>query len=928
MSQVFSPGSSATREVSASNLLNFMKSNDYVTTLEGGKVTSFPRHNIQCPVTLAPAAPVRVSTDEVRRVKVGARSPLSLVVGAQPSRQLVSTITKVQGNVVILSDLHSGEAFNIPGYRKYREGSIQVSVHSQLNIERLRGQRSGGGVLWLALTEPRLLKVDGVTMNRVTLIGVVASLAASDEQQLSCEAQTISRQFSSDDHLDFLLIMLEDSVRTADQVQIQLEGGLGRQMRSLHSSDVAIVANRGVDYEVEERDGTTTIKQDKRYCSIFEQAFRTRAELEAHTQSSKYQKAKLYRFYQLNKSKLLQSPHELGLELEVVEQDAGVEVGVGDENGVVTIVAKPKEVKKLKIRLKNVRQPEGPEELNPGTPKGIILDRFGIFGREDSVFSFEDDKGLVGGTKLRLKYEKKMRVTVRASSPQIGHYRVPVLVGFYHEIHSPTQYDVAGNEAHVLQHMGLELLLKVQTDEMKDLRPKAPFVAKKKVTPWRVQNTVPGARLEYDESLDQLPKQLQLEHFNIEKKRDKVISNNFQEFDFADLAEKTEFEKCQKLLEEPLSVENYKERWQLLLHCEEKQLQTDIRHYDMSGVILTKNNNLFSLNVPGLEENRPSVMKGDKIFVKHSSDEGRDYEGFVHQIQEQRVLIGFGSQFKDNFLRNMKFDVRFTLSRFPLRNMHRAVSLAGASGDLIATLFPRSERLAVLSSLPDVRCYNRNIEENPQQLSAVKHILAGTSGGCPYLVFGPPGTGKTVTLVETIKQLVKRDGDVYILASAPSNTAADLITERLLQHLNKKEIIRIHASSRVVSNIPERVVEVSNVVGDKVTYPRLEELTKYKVIVTTLVTAGRLVTAKFPVDHFSHIVMDETGQATEPEAAVALSGLLGIKAKLVMAGDPKQLGPVIRSVAAAKHGMTISLLERLMESELYSRDSSGHYNTR
>ena len=124
------------------------------------------------------------------------------------------------------------------------------------------------------------------------------------------------------------------------------------------------------------------------------------------------------------------------------------------------------------------------------------------------------------------------------------------------------------------------------------------------------------------------------------------------------------------------------------------------------------------------------------------------------------------------------------------------------------------------------------------------------------------------------------------------------------------------------------MVEVSNVVGDKVTYPRLEELTKYKVIVTTLVTAGRLVTAKFPVDHFSHIVMDETGQATEPEAAVALSGLLGIKAKLVMAGDPKQLGPVIRSVAAAKHGMTMSLLERLMESELYSRDSSGHYNTR
>ena len=38
-------------------------------------------------------------------------------------------------------------------------------------------------------------------------------------------------------------------------------------------------------------------------------------------------------------------------------------------------------------------------------------------------------------------------------------------------------------------------------------------------------------------------------------------------------------------------------------------------------------------------------------------------------------------------------------------------------------------------------------------MSAIKHILAGTSRPAPFLVFGPPGTGKTVTIVEAMKQV-------------------------------------------------------------------------------------------------------------------------------------------------------------------------------
>ena len=53
------------------------------------------------------------------------------------------------------------------------------------------------------------------------------------------------------------------------------------------------------------------------------------------------------------------------------------------------------------------------------------------------------------------------------------------------------------------------------------------------------------------------------------------------------------------------------------------------------------------------------------------------------------------------------------------------------------------------------RCFDTKIERNPEQKQTVENILAGTSKPYPYLVFGPPGTGKTVTIVEAINQVKK-----------------------------------------------------------------------------------------------------------------------------------------------------------------------------
>ena len=51
--------------------------------------------------------------------------------------------------------------------------------------------------------------------------------------------------------------------------------------------------------------------------------------------------------------------------------------------------------------------------------------------------------------------------------------------------------------------------------------------------------------------------------------------------------------------------------------------------------------------------------------------------------------------------------------------------------------------------------------------------------------------------------------------------------------------------------------------------------------------------------------IDEAGHAVEPEALVALSGIIGSKplGQVVIAGDPKQLGPILRSPLAIKYGL-------------------------
>uniref|UniRef100_A0AAX7VWM2 RNA helicase n=1 Tax=Astatotilapia calliptera TaxID=8154 RepID=A0AAX7VWM2_ASTCA len=379
------------------------------------------------------------------------------------------------------------------------------------------------------------------------------------------------------------------------------------------------------------------------------------------------------------------------------------------------------------------------------------------------------------------------------------------------------------------------------------------------------------------------------------------------------------------LLSCPLKMKNYSHRFHLLLHLEEIQMEVDIRKYDLLNQTMTQdqgNRKLLKLRVPGVAENRPSVLRGDCLRVSKSEDTVQPitvYTGYVHRVELDSVKLGFSKKLLQIFISNMKFNVEFTLNRYPLKLQHRAVDLA-VKHQLEEVLFPSGASIS--TSL--CRMFNRQLENNPEQHAAVQRIVAGSSKPAPHLVFGPPGTGKTITVVEAINQVSKADPSAHILACAPSNSACDLLCERLQVNMDSHQIYRVYANSRDPNSVPKSLLVNSFVP------PQKEVTMKYKVVVTTMVTAGRLVSGGIPVGHFSHVFVDEGGQAVEPECVIAIAGLLDAeKGQLVLAGDPKQLGPILRSPFAIEHGLGLSLLERLMRhNSLYQKNTDGHFDTR
>jgi superfamily I DNA and/or RNA helicase len=236
---------------------------------------------------------------------------------------------------------------------------------------------------------------------------------------------------------------------------------------------------------------------------------------------------------------------------------------------------------------------------------------------------------------------------------------------------------------------------------------------------------------------------------------------------------------------------------------------------------------------------------------------------------------------------------------------------------------------------------------NPSQLEAVQFALTTDDVA---IIHGPPGTGKTTTLIELICQVTRRGQRV--LAVAPSNIAVDTLFEKLLAAGQKA--IRVGHPARVLPELRQYTLDALVETHPNVklarklvreAYALREQTAKYtrarpepgerrakrqeakqmladahKIedqVAEGLLNSARVVCATLTgldrdllsSQHFDWCIMDEASQSTE---AAAWSPLQIID-RLVLAGDHFQLPPTIISAQAAAEGFNISLLERLIE---------------
>lgn len=373
-------------------------------------------------------------------------------------------------------------------------------------------------------------------------------------------------------------------------------------------------------------------------------------------------------------------------------------------------------------------------------------------------------------------------------------------------------------------------------------------------------------------------------------------------------------------LNHPLTMNNYVEKCQNLLWLEEAHQCTEMRKYDLHDVMLaTYERDYFLMEVPGLAEGRPSLMRGDKLTVI-SRKRSSFYEGYISEVREHDIIFRLHESVHNSGVDGLRFDVSFQLSRTPFKRSHHGVVQFKENPMIEEIVFPnvlqpdqfKEPPFIITEESPkDLRIFVEKL--NNYQRKAVFNILRATCRPAPYIIFGPPGTGKTQTLVEAILQVYARTKSSRILICANANSAVDLITRKVkeLEIVPKDKMLRIAAFYRMEKLIPPDLQDIT-VDMDMLTSQQYREC---RLIFTTCIQAGAL--NEF-ADKFDYLFIDEAGHANEPETLIAAS-LLNRNGCLVLAGDPFQLGPVCICDLARVHGLGLSLLERLSGRSAYQR---------
>ena len=227
---------------------------------------------------------------------------------------------------------------------------------------------------------------------------------------------------------------------------------------------------------------------------------------------------------------------------------------------------------------------------------------------------------------------------------------------------------------------------------------------------------------------------------------------------------------------------------------------------------------------------------------------------------------------------------------------------------------------------------------NDTQQHAVNEVLRAKDVA---IVHGPPGTGKTTTLVEAIFECLRRENQVMVCAQ--SNMAVDWISEKLVDR--GVPVLRIGNPTRVNDKMlsftyerqfeahPDyeqlwslrkaiRELRAHRKRGDHSFHQKMDRLksratelemriqsqlfSEARVIACTLVgSANRILEGQ----HFGTLFIDEAAQALEAACWIPIRRA----SRVVFAGDHCQLPPTIKSYEAMKEGLGVTLMERIVK---------------
>lgn len=289
---------------------------------------------------------------------------------------------------------------------------------------------------------------------------------------------------------------------------------------------------------------------------------------------------------------------------------------------------------------------------------------------------------------------------------------------------------------------------------------------------------------------------------------------------------------------------------------------------------------------------------------------------------------------------NLKYDLFVLPDRTTFKRERDALEKVKSTRYLRKLLVPKERNLSAIhrnERIQNIELFNRNIEK--YQMGSIRSILGEACKLLPYILFGPPGTGKTTVIIETVLQIYVRKAGCRVLICSQSNDCADRIYDRLYgaKKIRYRDLIRISSKyhlglargsknlfddveslgeslKTILMNLrgpetDEMMVQNSTpIVDGQVRYDAKSVNSRVKKIQIIVSTCSHAAT--FEGLKFDYVLIDEAGQLTEPEAAIPLS-LLKPTGLLVLCGDPKQIGPVIMSKVAQEHGLGISWLDRL-----------------